>query len=74
MAEMDVGGGGVDAEIDAEGRAGFEGVFEFRLQLGFGNDFGDAFFEVGELFFDGFEICWRHFGLLATALNRLLRL
>src|SRR5579863_1109182 len=69
---MNIGGGGVDAEIDAEGRAGFEGVFEFRFQLGFGNDFGDAFFEVGELLFDGVESCWRHFRLLVAAASRLL--
>lgn len=61
MAEVDVGGGGVDAEIDAERSASFEGVFEFRFQLGFGNDFRCAFFEVNKLFFDGFEFGFGHF-------------
>jgi hypothetical protein len=61
VAQVDVGSGGIDAELDAKGRVGFEGVFELRFQLGFGNDFGGAFFQVRELFFDGLEICGRHF-------------
>jgi hypothetical protein len=61
VAEVNVGGGGVDAEIDAEWSAGLKGVFEFRFQFGFGNDFGRAFFQVGELFFDGFEFGFGHF-------------
>lgn len=61
MAEVDVGGGGVNAEINAKRRVRFERVFEFRFQLGFGNDFRRAFFKVGKLFFDGFEFSFEHF-------------
>ena len=55
VAEMDVGRGGVHTEIDAQRRASLQRLFELRFQLRLGNDFGGAFFEVGELFFDGFE-------------------
>jgi hypothetical protein len=54
---MKIGGGGIDAEVDAKGCTGFEGFFETGAEFGFGNDFGGAFFEVGELFVDGFEGC-----------------
>ena len=60
VAQMKIGGRGVHAEIDAQGLAGFQGLFEFGLEFGFGNDFSDGFFEVGELLFDRFEFCWRH--------------
>src|SRR5260370_41752469 len=60
VTQMNIRGGGVHAEIDAQGLSGFEGGFELGLELGFGNDFGDAFFQVAELFFDGFEFCWHH--------------
>src|SRR5439155_5994416 len=60
VAQMKIGGRGVHAEINAQGLAGFQGLFEFGLEFGFGNDFSDAFFEVGELLFDRFEFCWRH--------------
>jgi len=63
VAEVNVGGGGVDAEIDAKRSVCFERIFEFRFQLGFGNDFGRSFFEVGELFFDGFEFGFGHFSV-----------
>jgi hypothetical protein len=32
------------------------GILEFGDELSFGDNFGDAFFEVGELFDDGFEV------------------
>ena len=51
---MNVRGGGVNAEIDTEGFAGLLGFFQLGGQVGFGDDFGYAFFEVGELFGDGF--------------------
>ena len=44
VPQVDVGGGGVNAEVDSERRAGFEGVVELRFQFGFGNDFGRTFF------------------------------
>ena len=56
VAEVQIGSGGIDAEIDAEGFAGFDGFGELCFQFFFANDFGAAFFEVGELFFNGFEI------------------
>ena len=61
MAEMEIGGGGIYAEVDAEGRASSEGFFEGGAEFGFGDDFGCAFFQVGELFIDGFEGCGGHF-------------
>ena len=70
MAEVEIGGGGVYAEVDTERRAGFEGFFEGGAQFGFGDDFGGAFFEVGELFVDGFE-GGRHF-VVAEDLPSLL--
>ena len=60
MAEMKIRSGRVDAEIDAEGLSGFHRVFEFSLEFGLGNDFGNALFQVGELFFDGFEFRFSH--------------
>jgi len=63
VAEVDVGSGGVDAEIDAKWCVCLERVFELRFQFGFGNDFGRTFFEVGELFFDGFEFGFGHFSV-----------
>src|SRR6267154_1753299 len=60
VAEMNVRGRGVDAEIHTQRLPGFQRFFEFGFQFGFWNDFGDAFFQVGELFFDRFEFCWRH--------------
>ena len=55
VAEMKIGRGGVDAEIDAQRLAGFERFRELRFQLFFANDFGGAFFQVRELFVYGFE-------------------
>jgi hypothetical protein len=56
VPQMKVGGRGVHAKIDAERFAGFMGILEFGDELSFGDNFGDAFFEVGELFDDGFEV------------------
>jgi len=61
VAQVEIGGGGIYAEVDTERRAGFEGFFESGTEFGFGDDFGGAFFQVGELFVDGFEGCGGHF-------------
>ncbi len=60
MAQMKIRRRGVHAEINAQGLAGFQGLFEFGFEFCFRDDFSDAFFQVGELFFNGFEFCWGH--------------
>src|SRR5947207_5848600 len=60
VAQVKIWGRGIHAQIGAQRLAGFQGVFEFGFEFGFGNDFSDAFFHVGELFFDGFDFYWRH--------------
>ena len=60
VAKMKIGGRGIHAEIGAQRLAGFQRVIELGFQLGFRNDFSDAFFQVGKLFFDGFEFHLSH--------------
>ena len=60
VAQVKIGGRGVHTEIDTQRFAGFQRVIELGFQLGFRNDFSDAFFQVGELFFDGFEFHLSH--------------
>jgi len=60
VAEVKIGGGGIEAELHAQGLAGLSGFFELGGQLRFGNDFHYTFFQVGELLFDGFEIRMCH--------------
>jgi len=59
VAQMNIRRGWVHAQIDAKRLSGLRRLFELRLQILLANDFGDAFFQVGELFFDGFEFRYR---------------
>ena len=58
VAEMEVGGGGVEAGFDAERDAGFEAGFKAQFQVFEGDDLGCALGEEGELFFYGGESLW----------------
>src|SRR5260370_42710685 len=63
VAQVKIGGRGVHAEVLAQRFSGPARVLEIGDQLVFGNDFSDAFFEVGELFGDGLEFVFGHFDL-----------
>jgi hypothetical protein len=56
VAEVQIGSSGIHAELHPEGLASRARFFEFRAQLGFTDDFGGAFPDVGELFVDGSEV------------------
>src|SRR5215469_11836471 len=58
---MKIGRRGVHAEVDAQRPLGFARHFELRDQLGFRNDFRDAFSDMGELLFRRFERVFAHF-------------
>ena len=55
VAQMNIGRGGVHAELHAQGLAGLRRFFELRFQLVFANDFRGALSQIGELFLDRFE-------------------
>ena len=58
MADVKVGGGGIEAGFDAHGLAGGNGALNAFSQVAFANYFGGAFAEVGQLLVDGWK--WRH--------------
>ena len=60
VAQVNIGRGGIDAEIDAQRLAGLRGLLELGAQILFANDFRGAFAEIGELFVDGFMARFRH--------------
>src|SRR3984885_3758060 len=64
VAEVNIGRGGIHAEVGAQRFAGFCGLFEPRLQVLFADDFSRAFPQVGQLLVNGFEFCQRHSALL----------
>ena len=47
VAEVQVGSGGIEAGLDAQGLAGGAGLLQLRAQFGFFDDLGRAFFDVG---------------------------
>jgi hypothetical protein len=49
VAEVKIGGSGVESGFDAEGAAGFEGVREALAEVAEADDFGGAFLEQVEL-------------------------
>jgi len=53
VAEVKIGGGGVESGFDAERAAGFERVFETLAEVVDADDFGGAFLEQVELLGDG---------------------
>jgi hypothetical protein len=55
VAEVKIGGGGVESGFDAEGAAGFERVVEALAEVADANDFGGAFLEQVELLGDRWE-------------------
>src|SRR3954447_25302865 len=55
MAEVDVGGGGVDAVLDAEGPAGLDAARELLPQFRFRRDLLDAAADQGHLFVNAFH-------------------
>ena len=52
VAEVEVGGGGIEAGFDAERGAGFARGFEAGAEVGLGDDFGGAFFQEIKLLVD----------------------
>jgi hypothetical protein len=52
VAEVEVGGRGVEAGFDAQGAASGVGGEEALAEVLFADDFGKAFAEVGELVFE----------------------
>ncbi len=50
VAQVNIRCGRIDAEIHAQRLAGLHGMFQLGLEVGFRNDFSDAFFQIGELF------------------------
>ena len=50
VAEVQVGGGGVEAGFDAQGAAGFAAVFKALAEVADADDFGGAFLEQIHLF------------------------
>jgi len=55
VAEVEVGGGGIKAGLDAQRAAGFPAVFEALAEVGDADDFGRAFLEQVKLFVYGQE-------------------
>jgi hypothetical protein len=55
VAEMEIGGGGVESGFDAEGAPGFERIFEALAKVADADDFGGAFLEQVELLVNGWE-------------------
>ncbi len=55
MAQVQVGGSGIKAGLDAQRFAGLQGLFEALTQIALTNDFDRTFAEVGQLFIDRTE-------------------
>jgi hypothetical protein len=56
VAEVEVGGGGIESGFDAEGLAGFAGGLEAIAEVLLADYFGGTFFEEVELLVDGEEV------------------
>jgi len=72
VAEMNVRGRWVHAEIHAQRLSSLGRLLELRGQIFLTDDFGDAFFEIGDLFGDGFEFAFGHFESSLGAAHRAL--
>ena len=72
VAEVEIGGRGVHAEIHAQRLPGFQRFIKACLERFFGNNFRDAFFDVSELLFDEFEFVAGHLGCSFRALRHVL--
>ena len=59
VAEVQVGRGGVESGLHAEGTAGFARFFEALAQIGDADDLRRALLEVVQLFVDGEEFVGR---------------
>jgi hypothetical protein len=55
VADVEVGGGGVESRFDPHGLAGGDGTFDALAQVTIADDFGCALPQVGELLIDGRE-------------------
>ena len=66
VAEVQIRRGGIDAEIDAQRFAGLRGLLELGLEFVFADDFGGAFAQVLELFFNRFELRGSHYFFSGT--------
>ena len=62
VAEMQIGRGGINAELDAQWFARGAGTFELRPEFLFANDFGGAFAQRGELLVYGTKFVRRVHG------------
>ena len=70
MAEVQIGRGGIDAEVDAQGLACGARFFEFGAEFVFGNDLGGAAAQRGQLFVSGAKdrvVRGRHYALLTAS-------